>query len=139
MWPITHIGDEISRTKLKNINALIVEDCPSIQLRLAEMLKTVAGLTVVGQVDSVAGASRAIRELSPHVVVLDLQLTDGNGIEILRATKAVNPSIKFVIFTNQSDPQYRQRCAELGADYFLCKSTDARSLLILVEDLVSKQ
>jgi len=139
MWPITHLGDEINRKKWNNLNVLIVEDSPGIQRRLAEMLKTVAGLTVVGQADSVAEASRAIRELNPHLVVLDLQLADGNGIEILRATKEVNPSIRFVIFTNQSDPQYRQRCAELGADYFLCKSTDVRSLLTLIEGLVSNQ
>ena len=103
------------------------------------MLKTVAGLTVVGLAHGVADAYRAIHELSPNLVVLDLQLSDGNGIEVLQATKRVNPSIRFVIFTNQSDSQYRQRCAELGADYFLCKSTEAKSLLMLIEGLVSKQ
>jgi two-component system OmpR family response regulator len=139
MWPITHIGDEINRSKWNNLNVLIVDDSPGLRLRLAEMLKPVAGLTVVGQAHSVADASRAIQELSPNLVVLDLQLGDGNGIEVLRATKQVNPSIRFVIFTNQSDLQYRQRCAELGADYFLCKSTEAKSLLTLIKGLVSKQ
>ncbi|PYS72390.1 MAG: DNA-binding response regulator [Acidobacteria bacterium] len=139
MWPITHIGDEISRSKWNNLKVLIVDDSPGLRLRLADMLKTVAGLTVVGLAHGVADAYRAIHELSPNLVVLDLQLSDGNGIEVLQATKRVNPSIRFVIFTNQSDSQYRQRCAELGADYFLCKSTEAKSLLMLIEGLVSKQ
>src|SRR5436189_2970670 len=139
MWPITHIGDEISRSKWNNLKVLIVDDSPGLRLRLADMLKTVAGLTVVGLAHGVADAYRAIHELSPNLVVLDLQLSDGNGIEVLQATKRVNPSIRFVIFTNQSDSQYRQRCAELGADYFLCESTEAKSLLMLIEGLVSKQ
>ena len=139
MWPITHIGDEISRSRWNNLNVLIVDDSPGLRLRLAEMLQTVVGLTVVGQAQSVAEASQAIRELNPNLVVLDLQLGDGNGIEVLQATKKVNPSIKFVIFTNQSDSQYRQRCAELGADYFLCKSTEAKSLVTIIEGLVTKQ
>ena len=139
MWPITHIGDEINRSKWNNLNVLIVDDSPGLRLRLAEMLQTVVGLTVVGQAQSVAEASQAIRELNPNLVVLDLQLGDGNGIEVLRATKQVNPSIRFVIFTNQSDLQYRQRCAELGADYFLCKSTEAKSLVMIIEGLVTKQ
>jgi len=139
MWPITHIGDEISRSKWNSLKVLIVDDSPGLRLRLADMLKTVAGLTVVGLAHGVADAYRAIHELSPNLVVLDLQLSDGNGIEVLQATKRVNPSIRFVIFTNQSDSQYRQRCAELGADYFLCKSTEAKSLLMLIEGLVSKQ
>ena len=139
MWPITHIGDEISRRKLNNLNVLIVEDCPGIQLRLAEMFNSVAGLTIVGQAHSVSGAIETIREVNPHIVVLDLQLTDGNGIEVLRTAKEINPEIKVVVFTNLSDSQYRQRCADLGADYFLCKSTEARSLLTVIEFLVSNQ
>ena len=139
MWPITHIGDEINRSKWNSLKVLIVDDSPGLRLRLAEMLKTVAGLTVVGQAESVAEANQAIRDLNPNLVVLDLQLGDGNGIEVLQATKKVNPSIRFVIFTNQSESQYRQRCAELGADYFLCKSTEAKSLLTLIEGLVTKQ
>ena len=127
------------RNPFCDLNVLIVDDSPGLRERLAEMLRTVVGLNIVGQAHSVAEARRAIRELQPNLVVLDLQLGDGNGIEILRETKQEDPSIRFVVFTNQSELQYRQRCADLGADYFLCKSTGARSLIALSEDLVSTQ
>ena len=103
------------------------------------MLTAVSGLNIVGQAHSVAEARWAIHALKPNLVVLDLQLGDGNGIEILRETKERDPSIRFVVFTNQSELQYRQRCADLGADYFLCKSTGARSLIALSEGLVPNQ
>ena len=122
-----------------DLNVLIVDDSPGLRQRLAEMLKAVVGLNIVGQAHSVAEARWAIQELKPNLVVLDLQLGDGNGIEILRETKEKDPSIMFVVFTNQSEIQYRQRCANLGADYFLCKSTGARSLIALSESLVTTQ
>jgi DNA-binding NarL/FixJ family response regulator len=96
-------------------------------------------LNIVGQARSVVEAKRAIRDLQPDLVVLDLQLSDGNGIEILRETKRTNPSIRFVIFTNQCDYQYRQRCSDLGADYFLCKSRDAKSLLAISGNLAANE
>ena len=67
--------------------------------------------------------------------IFNLQLKDGNGIEILRETKRRYPEIRFIVFTNQCELQYRQRCLELGADYFLCKSTEARSLVSTTKDL----
>ena len=121
------------------LNVLIVDDSTALQQRLASMLKNIEGLNVVGQALCVAEANKAIEELQPDLVVLDLQLGDGSGIEVLRETKKNCPAIKFVIFTNQSELQYRQRCATLGAEYFLCKSTGARSLIAISETLIARE
>ena len=51
------------------------------------MLRGVCGLNIIGQAYSLAEARRVIRELQPDVVVLDVQLGDGNGIDLLRETK----------------------------------------------------
>lgn len=104
-----------------------------LQQRIADMLRKVAGLTLVGQTRSVAVAQQMIRELQPDLVILDLQLADGNGMDILRETKRTHPSTRFVIFTNQCEAAYRQRCLDLGAEYFLCKSTEHKSLLKISE------
>ena len=119
------------------LNVLIVDDSRALQKRLAEMLRSISGLNLIGQAYSVAEARRSIATLQPDLVVLDLQLGDGNGLEVLRETKRDYPTIRFIVFTNQCEPQYRQRSAELGADYFLCKSTDARSLIATTNDLAT--
>ena len=136
---ISYPGTEILSGGWYDLNVLIIDDSVGLQERLAEMLSGVAGLKIVGQALSVVEGHRAIRELQPDLVVLDLQLGDGNGIEILRETKRTNPSIRFVIFTNHCEPLYRQRCSDLGADFFLCKSTDARSLVALSGNLVANE
>jgi DNA-binding NarL/FixJ family response regulator len=124
---------------LSHVKVLIVDDSQVLREKLIEMLSQVAGLEVVGQAEGVADARRAIDDLEPGLVILDLQLGDGNGLEVLRDTKRVHPNIKLVVFTNQPEMQYRQRCADLGADYFLCKSTDAKALIAISEILVAER
>ena len=48
---------------------------------------------------------------------------------MLREVKQNYPSIVVIVLTNHPDPQYQQRCAELGADYFLCKSIGLEPLI----------
>jgi DNA-binding NarL/FixJ family response regulator len=123
----------------RHLRVLVVDDSPVLREKLIEMLSQVTGLEVVGQAEGVVDAHRAIQELSPGLVVLDLQLRDGSGLEVLRETKRVYPNIKLIVFTNQPELQYRQRCADLGADYFLCKSTDAKALVAIGEILVAER
>jgi DNA-binding NarL/FixJ family response regulator len=137
MQPINQDSEEVSQTKCNRLKVLIVDDSITLRERLSEMLSRVAGLEVIGEAESVAQARSAIRDLLPDVVILDLQMSDGNGMEVLRETKVLYPSIRQVIFTNHPELQYRQRCLDLGADYFLCKSTDARSLIAISEILVA--
>jgi DNA-binding NarL/FixJ family response regulator len=121
------------------LKVLIVDDSSVLREKLIEMLSQVSGLKVVGEAEGVADAQRSIQLLEPGLVVLDLQLRDGSGLEVLRETKRNHPHIKLVVFTNQPELQYRQRCADLGADYFLCKSTDAKALVAIGEILVSER
>ena len=119
------------------LNVLIVDDSPVLQERLVAMLKSVTGLSIIGQAYTVAEARFIIREQQPAVVILDIQLSDGSGIDLLRETKQKYPGMRFIVFTNQCEFQYRQRCMDLGADFFLCKSTDAKSLVAMSSDLAA--
>ena len=54
---------------------------------------------------------------------------------MLREVKRSYPSTIAIMLTNHPYPQYQQRCAELGADYFFCKSTDSKLLIEIGEQL----
>lgn len=135
--PITPLVRNFMKGLWPQMRVLIVDDSQVLRERLAGMLDKVNGLSVVGLSQSCSEARQSIRELRPDLVILDLQLGDGSGIEILRETKLKDPSIQFIVFTNQSELQYRLRCEDLGADYFLCKSTEVKSLVAISERLVA--
>ena len=119
------------------LNILIVDDSQPLQERVFAMLKGVTALENIGQAYSVAEARRVISEQQPAIVILDIQLGDGSGIDLLREIKQKYPAIRFIIFTNQCEAFYRQRCTDLGADFFLCKSTGAKSLVATSTDLAA--
>jgi two-component system cell cycle sensor histidine kinase/response regulator CckA len=128
----TRVGSLPQATTLQ---VLLVDDSTELRERLVEMLSQVPGLDVVGQVNSVAEARSALRDLNPDLVILDLQMRDGSGIDVLRELRSIHPQTKVIVFTNHPEDQYRRRCANLGVTQFLSKSTDSRLLIEIVEQL----
>lgn len=105
------------------MRVLIVEDSPAVRSRVATLLRE-AGLEVVGEAETAEAALELTRSLRPDAIVLDLQLPDGNAMDVLPELKAVSPSPVVAVLTNASEPGYRKRCLELGADYFFDKAND---------------
>ena len=88
------------------------------------MLDELTGIEVVGQAETVAEAISAIEKLQPDVVILDIRMPDGNGIEVLQTVKQGGSGPMVIILTNYPYPAYRQKCLQVGADFFLDKSTE---------------
>lgn len=105
------------------VKVFLVDDSVLIRNRVASML---AGDTidVVGQSHTPQGSITGILAVHPDVVVLDIQLEGGVGLEVLRAIRQAAPGIAFVVFSNNASPAYRKRYAGEGADDFLDKSTE---------------
>ena len=97
----------------------------------------IPGVQLVGCADDAAVASRDILNLRPDLVVLDLQLAAGTGIDVLKACRDCTPGTSFVVLTNHSDTITRQRTLGAGADGFFDKSTQFDEFLIHVGSLLS--
>ena len=95
---------------------------------MADLLRLVPGMDVVGQAENAPGSLAAIRQTQPDVVILDIRMPGGNGLEVLREVKRMNPAPKAIIFTNYAHAQYRKKGEEAGADFFLDKSTELDKL-----------
>ena len=114
---------------------LIADDSAALRERLVEMFSQIDGIEIVGQARDVRQAFDSVRSLRPDAVILDIQMPGGSGIDVLREIKQNHASMIAIVLTNHPYPQYQQKCSELGADYFLCKSTDAKLLVEIGEQL----
>ena len=103
---------------------LIVDDSPLIVERLIEMLNYPAMHGWIKTASTYAVAIQLIREHPPAIILLDINLPDKSGIELLKICKAENPSVKIVMITNQANEHYHKLCLKLGADYFIDKSKE---------------
>lgn len=101
----------------------LADDSALIRNRVAAML---AGgqIDVVGQAETPRACIDGILATRPDVVVLDVQLDGGQGLEVLKAVHPAVPRIAFVVFSNNSGPAYRKRYLDAGAVRFLDKSSE---------------
>ena len=103
---------------------LVVDDSKVIRDRLRGILNDLPGATVVGEAEDGRQGVRMVEDLRPDVVILDIRMYRGSGIDALERIKQMDPSPVVAILTNYPYSQYRERCAALGADYFFDKSTE---------------
>jgi DNA-binding NarL/FixJ family response regulator len=106
------------------VNVFVVEDAPHVRSRLVAMLRAIPGVDVVGEADSVHGAIDGVSTSRPDTLLLDLQLVDGNGLDVLAAVKPGQPALHVIVLSNLSGSQYRAACLAAGADVFLDKSQE---------------
>ena len=110
-----------SRRKIK---LFIADDSLIVRERLVMMLDELAEIEVVGQAEDVTGAIDAIGALKPDVVILDIRMPGGSGLDVLQHIKQDEPAPMVIILTNYPYPGYRQKCLQAGADFFLDKSSE---------------
>ncbi len=117
----------------------LVEDSASIRERLVRLLESVPGAQVVGQAGDADEAIAAILAARPDVVVLDVQLAQSSGFEVLRAVHSVEPRITVYMLSNFATEPYRRQAERLGARGFFDKSTDFDRLRDLVAQRAASQ
>jgi two-component system response regulator DesR len=105
----------------------LADDSGPIRSRVAALLG-VHPIVVVGEAATPQACIAGILASRPQVVVLDIQLEGGTGLEVLRSVRQTAPEIAFVVFSNNAGPAYRQRYRVAGAFAFLDKSCDFEDL-----------
>lgn len=85
-------------------------------------LSKVEGLNIVGVAADGVRAISMVRELNPHVLILDISLPLKGGVEVLEEIRATDSSTLIVMFTAEQSPTIRKFCLGAGANYFLDKS-----------------
>lgn len=116
---------------------LVVDDSMEIRDRFFSMLSGHPGIEALFEAENVLGAARAVKQLDPDIVILDIRLPFGSGMDILRFIRNLKSSCKVIVLTNYPYPQYREKCMALGADYFFEKSTEFEKAFKVVEQLAA--
>lgn len=116
----------------------IADDSEPVRQRLIALLSEIEGAEVIGQAGNHGEAVEGIRSLKPQVVILDIQMPGGSGINVLKEIKRDSRPPVVLMLTNHASPQYRKKCLEWGADFFLDKSSEFESLTPIFSGLVKQ-
>ena len=106
------------------MKVFIVEDSALMYARISQAVKAIQGFSVTGAASDASGALTAIRESSPDALIVDIQLREGSGLDVLKQIKSERPEIKTLVLSNSATLPYQHAATLAGADYFLDKSTE---------------
>jgi two-component system response regulator DevR len=116
------------------IRVLIVDDHTVVRLGLRTLLSHTAGFRVVGEAQTVAEAVQLNEQTRPDVVLMDVRLPDGSGVEACRRIKADHPEARVVMLTSYSDEEAIVGAVMAGASGYLLKQADAERLTQSIRD-----
>lgn len=115
----------------------LVEDSEVIRQNLTATLAEMLGMQVVGwagtEEDAVAWLAQP--GAGCDLMIIDIFLTRGTGLEVLRRARMAWPEARLVVLSNYATPEMRRRCLALGADRVFDKSAELEDLIAYCEDL----
>jgi DNA-binding NarL/FixJ family response regulator len=116
----------------------VADDSDRVRKQIIGLLSDLQGVEIIGQAQTVTEAFRAICELKPDVLTLDIQMIGGNGIDLLKRLKQEQHIPVVIMLTNYASAPYRKKCLEAGADFFLDKSTECNQVRELIQSLLER-
>jgi DNA-binding response OmpR family regulator len=117
-------------------NLLLIDDDSELTEMLATYLQCEGFATRISA--ALADATRQLGLARPDLIVLDLMLPDGNGLDFCRQLRTRDPALPILILTARGDPVDRVLGLELGADDYLAKPFEPRELLARVRALLRR-
>ena len=120
---------------------LLIEDSSALAERLVELLSEPGRLAIAAKAATQSDAVLRLREASFDVLVVDIELAEGNGVAVIRQARQLYPPDAqplIVVLTNYASDFVRDHCFAAGADYFLDKMRDISMLKGIVADARSK-
>lgn len=121
------------------LRVMLVEDSFTVRTVYCDLFSRIVGLNVVGEYASAGAAIAAVRAHPPDIILLDIQLEDGDGLEVLRWVRQEYPEVLVVVATNFADPVQRKEYAHAGACVVYDKSRDFKDLAHFFTTLVHQE
>jgi two-component system, NarL family, response regulator DevR len=113
----------------EQVRLLLIDDHEVLRLGLRTLFDTAGGFLVVGEAGTVAEGIAQARAQRPDVVIVDLRLPDGSGVEACREIRSERPETRVVVLTSYSDEDAVISSIVSGAAGYLLKQTPPRQLV----------
>jgi two-component system response regulator DevR len=114
------------------LRLLIVDDHEVVRQGLASLFHRRAEFSVAGEAGTVAEAIEQAHRLEPDVVIMDVRLPDGSGVEACREIRAERPATRVIMLTSYPDEEAVLSAIVAGASGYLLKQVRARDLVAAV-------
>lgn len=120
---------------LSNLQILLVDDSEVVRMGLRALLESAAGFTVIAEAANVKSAVASSREFKPDVILLDIHLPDGTGLDACRQILRHSPDSRILVLTSEADERLVDQAIRAGAHGYLLKEINAQALIQAIRDV----
>ncbi len=117
---------------IRPVRMLLVDDSASVRHELAHLLDLSGMVHIIGEAADGLEAVRLAADLSPEVVLMDLEMPGLDGFDTTRQIKAGQPAPRVVILSAHGKPEDQERARAAGADGFVVKGASYQTLLTAI-------
>jgi DNA-binding NarL/FixJ family response regulator len=117
----------------RRIRIMLVDDHEVVRMGLRTLMGKREGFAVVGEAGDVAEAITTARRTEPDVIVMDIRLPDGSGVEACREIRNERPETKVIMLTSYADDEAVYGSIMAGASGYLLKQTRGQDLARAIE------
>ena len=115
----------------------LVDDHPIFRMGLRRILETESDLHVCGETETIEGTTKAITELQPNLVIIDISLRDGHGLELVRKLKGEYPTLPTLVVSMHDEKLYAERAVRAGAQGYLPKQASAEKMITAIRQAMA--
>ena len=119
------------------LRLVLVDDSEVVRMGLCALLGSEPTIEVVAEAASVATGVAACARTHPHIVLLDIRLPDGTGLDACRQILANQPATRILILTSVADDALVDEAIRAGAHGYLLKEIDGRGLVQAIRDVAA--
>jgi two-component system response regulator DevR len=126
----------MSETKSRPIRIVLVDDHQMVRVGLKTLLESYPMLAVVGEAATAAEALDVVQKLGPHVILLDIRLPDGSGLDVCRQLRTAVPSLRVLMLTSYYTEEMVLDAIEAGAEGYLLKELNSDFLVRSITEVM---
>jgi|688.fasta_scaffold00711_7 DNA-binding NarL/FixJ family response regulator len=115
---------------------LIVDDHPMMRDGMATQISHEPGLSVCGQADDVEPALILASEQCPDLIIVDISLKTGHGIDLIKRLRDRNPTVKILVSSMYDETMYAERSLQAGAMGYLNKQNAGETLITAIQTIL---
>ena len=119
----------ISETQTQKVTIFAIESYPIFRIGLEHCLNSCPEFEWVGQSDRFQGTSETILKSRPDLVILNISLPDGSGLEIVKSLRAANYDGCILVLSENDENLYAERCLRAGANGYATKLMPVEQVL----------
>jgi DNA-binding NarL/FixJ family response regulator len=116
---------------------MFVDDHPLVRTGLHQLFETEASFNICGEAASMTEALKKIKQHAPDMVIIDISLPDGSGLDLIKRVQIINPDILILVYSMHDEDMFAERAIRAGAKGYINKQEAGENVIIAAKHILN--